>query len=166
MKRAWSYIVFFSTLVLLVSAYSERVIKADEGYTAPEIEMIHNDSVNISLANLRGKYVLVNFWDSSNAISRIATGEYDRFLRRGNTNHPFALLSVNTDSDPNMFHEIIKKDSLEGSTQFHITDIKTKNMKSDYRLDHGFSSYLINPEGKIIAINPSVETLEKYLTGR
>ena len=56
------------------------VVKADKGYTAPDIEMLANDSVNVSLDKLRGKYVLVNFWDSSNAVSRIAAGEYDRFF--------------------------------------------------------------------------------------
>lgn len=61
MKKTLSYIAFFAALILLVSAYSERVIKAEEGYTAPEIEMLANDSVNVSLQNLRGKYVLVNF---------------------------------------------------------------------------------------------------------
>ena len=61
MKKAISYILFFIAAVLLISAYSERVIKAEEGYSAPEIEMLANDSVNVSLDNLKGHYVLVNF---------------------------------------------------------------------------------------------------------
>ncbi len=165
MKKTLSYIAFFAALILLVSAYSERVIKAEEGYTAPEIEMLANDSVNVSLQNLRGKYVLVNFWDSSNAVSRIAAGEYDRFLH-ANPAHSFSLLSVNTDENPELFREVVKKDRLDPATQFHISGAKAKNLSANYRLDKGFSSYLINPQGKIVAVNPSVTTLEKYLSCR
>lgn len=127
--------------------------------------MIANDSVNVSLEKLRGRYVLVNFWDSSNAVSRIVAGEYDRFMHK-NTHKPFELLSVNTDADPTIFNEIVKKDNLDRNTQFHISDAKTKNMSSNYRLDNGFSSYLIDPQGKIVAVNPSVETLERFLSSR
>ncbi|MDE6062388.1 MAG: peroxiredoxin family protein, partial [Duncaniella sp.] len=92
MKKALTYIGLFAVLTILIASYSERVVKADEGYTAPELEMLANDSMNISLDNLRGKYVLVNFWDSSNAVSRIAAGEYDRFLH-ANHGNSFSLLS-------------------------------------------------------------------------
>ncbi len=163
MKKAFSYIAFFAALVLLISAYSERVVKADKGYTAPEIEMLRNDSVEVSLSQLRGRFVLVNFWDSENAISRIAAGEYDRFFRGKSYKKPFELLSVNTDTDPQFFKEVVKKDNLSTDTQFHITDAKMKNLEADYRLNHGFASYLINPMGKIVAINPSIESLQTYL---
>lgn len=162
MKKAISYIAFFGVLILMISAYSERVVKAEKGYTAPEIEMVNDGKSNISLDKLRGKYVLVNFWDSNSAISRIAAGEYDRFLKESPSK--FKLLSINTDDNKKLFKEIVKNDNLDTSTQFHIDDVKTRNTKNDYRLEQGFSSYLINPEGKIVAVNPSVTTLEKYLT--
>lgn len=165
MKKIFSYIAFFAAIVLLISAYSERVMKAEKGYTAPEIEMLVNDSVEVSLSQLRGKYVLVNFWDSENAVSRIAAGEYDRYFRNKTYTEPFTILSVNTDSDPKFFKEVVKKDNLEASTQFHITDAKMKNLEADYRLNHRFASYLINPQGKIIAVNPSISCLQTYLTG-
>ena len=163
MKKALTYIGLFAVLTILIASYSERVVKADEGYTAPELEMLANDSMNISLDNLRGKYVLVNFWDSSNAVSRIAAGEYDRFLH-ANHGNSFSLLSVNTDKNPDLFREIVQKDNLDTSTQFHITDAKAKNLSENYRLDSGFSSYLIDPQGKIVAVNPSVSVLENYLS--
>lgn len=164
MKKILSYIAFFGAIVFLVSAYSERVIKAEKGYTAPEIEMVKNDSTDITLDKLRGKYVLVNFWDSGSALSRIAAGEYDKFSR-STANNKFKLLSINTDDNKKLFHEIVKNDNLDSSTQFHIDEVSTKNTWKEYRLEQGFSSYLIDPQGKIVAVNPSVSTLEKFLTG-
>lgn len=166
MKKIFSYIAFFAAIILLISAYSERVMKAESGFTAPEIEMLANDSVEISLSQLRGKYVLVNFWDSENAVSRIAAGEYDRYLRSKTYTKPFTVLSVNTDTDPKFFKEVVKKDNLDIATQFHITDAKMKNLAADYRLNRGFSSYLINPQGKIISVNPTISCLQTYLTGK
>lgn len=166
MKKILSYIAFFAAIVLLISAYSERVIKAETGFIAPEIELLANDSVEVSLSQLRGKYVLVNFWDSENAVSRIAAGEYDRYFRGKTYNKPFTILSVNTDADPGFFKEVVRKDNLVSSTQFHITDAKMKNLAADYRLNHGFSSYLINPQGKIISVNPTIRCLQTYLTGK
>ncbi len=162
MKKTMSYIAFFVVMVLLISAYSQRVVKSEKGYTAPEIEALDNDSAHISLNSLRGKYVLVNFWDSNNAVSRIAAGEYDRFSKDLNDNS-FRLFSVNTDENKKLFREIVKKDNLDESTQFHIDEAKAKNLRADYRLEQGFSSYLVDPQGKIVAVNPSVKTLESYL---
>jgi len=164
MKTALSCIAFLSAVALLISAYSERIIAAKIGqHGTPEIKILANDSVNVSLDNLRGRYVLVNFWDSTNAVSRIAAGEYDRFLHR-NTHRPFELVSVNTDADRTLFHEIIKKDDLDSSTQFHISDSRSKRTAARYRVDDGFSSYLLDPQGKIVAINPTIETLERFLS--
>ncbi len=149
----------------MISAYSERVTKASGIHSAPVIEKVRNDSADISLNNLKGNYVLVNFWDSGSAISRIAAGEYDKFSRNSPDNN-FKLLSINTDANKRLFREIVKNDNLDSSTQFHIEEVKTKNALANYRLKHGYSSYLINPQGKIVAVNPSVPTLEKYLSGR
>lgn len=166
MKKIFSYVAFFAAIILLISAYSERVMTADAGFAAPEIEILANDSVEISLSQLRGKYVLVNFWDSENAVSRIAAGEYDRYLRAKTYTKPFTLLSVNTDTDPKFFKEVVRKDNLDITTQFHITDAKMKNLAADYRLNRGFASYLINPQGKIISVNPTISCLQTYLTGK
>lgn len=164
MKKAIGYIAFFAVLIFLVSAYSERVVKAEKGYSAPEIEMVSNGSKDIALSSLRGKYVLVNFWDSGSAVSRIAANEYDRFSRSKKKNK-FELLSINTDDNKKLFREIVKNDNLDNATQYHIGEVKTKNTRKDYRIEQGFSSYLINPQGKVVAVNPSVTTLEKYLSG-
>lgn len=166
MKRALAYIAFFVVLGLLIAAYSERVVKADEGFTAPPIEgLTRADSSTVSLEGLRGMYVLVNFWNSDNAVSRIAAGEYDRFAR-SETSKPLCLLSVNTDVNPQLFREIVRRDHLDEATQFHIADAEMRHRLAPYRLDRGYSSYLVDPQGKIVAVNPSVPALKQYLNAR
>ena len=162
MKKIFSYIAFFAAIVLLISAYSERVMKAEKGYTAPEIEMLVNDSVEVSLSQLRGKYVLVNFWDSENAVSRIAAGEYDRYFR-AHKRPDLRLLSVNTDDNRRLFDEIVRRDGLDSLTQFHIADIKARGISPGYHPEGGYSSYLLNPSGKIVAVNPTVQAINRII---
>lgn len=163
MKKFLGYLLFSAFALVLILVYCNRVFNADQGMVVPDIEEGINKTTEFNKSNLKGNYNLVNFWDSSNAVSRIATGEYDRLYQK-NKNKPFRLLSVNTDIDPALFDQIVKTDGLDESTQYHIRNVKGKNLRSDCRIETGFSSYLIDPEGKIAAINPSVQTLERILS--
>lgn len=161
MKRLLPYIAFVAVVGLMVWLFSRRV--DSDAVTQPRVEKLAGPAGELSLDKLKGNYVLVNFWDSSNAVSRIATAEYDRFFR----SHPgegIEMVSVNTDDDRGMYSEIARKDGLDLSRQFHIMDVKSGNLGRDYKAHDGFMSYLMNPSGKIVAKNPSVETLEKYLS--
>lgn len=63
-------IVLFAVLVISVSAYSERVFEAAEGYNAPSMT-IENSDTTLSLADMKGRYVIVTFWSSADADSRL-----------------------------------------------------------------------------------------------
>ncbi|MDE6371572.1 MAG: hypothetical protein K2K92_08805 [Duncaniella sp.] len=96
-------------------------------------------------------------------MSRIAAGEYDRYYKT----HPqsgLKLLSVNTDMNPKLFNEIIRTDGLDSLTQFHIRDIKARGLTPGYHPEGGYSSYLLNPSGKIIAVNPSVQSVQRIVS--
>ncbi len=160
-KKVIGYLSFIIVAAALIIIYCNRAFNTDEGFTTPYIEEGSNGTTNFTKSSLQGNYVLVNFWDSSNAVSRIATGEYDRLYHR---NKKFKLLSVNTDIDPTLFRQVVSNDGLDKSTQYHIKDVKGKNLRPDCRIESGFASYLIDPEGKIAAINPSVETIERILS--
>ncbi len=146
--------------VLAVWAFALRLTRQTPA--APMVREARNEAESVSLKTLKGKYVLVNFWDSHNAVSRIAAGEYDRFIR-SHKGEGIELVSVNTDDDQALFSELVNKDGLDRSTQFHIKDVKAEAILKGYKPLDGYSSYLVNPEGKIVAYNPSIETLEKYL---
>lgn len=90
MKKSMSIIAIFAVFLLSVSARTERVVQAAEGFTAPQFE-INSDSSSISLADLKGRYVLLNFWDSTDAVSRIATADYDAFARNLGNEERFCL---------------------------------------------------------------------------
>lgn len=128
----------------------------------PRLLEAANSSTQLSTSDLKGKYVLVNFWDSHNAVSRIAAGEYDRYFR-ANKRPDLRLLSVNTDDNRRLFDEIVRRDGLDSLTQFHIADIKARGISPGYHPEGGYSSYLLNPSGKIVAVNPTVQAINTII---
>ena len=126
------------------------------GRKAPNI-FLPSDTGMVSLDDLRGHHVLLNFWKSTDAQSRRAANEYTAWLRK----HPgeVELLSVNLDESEPLFREIVRIDSLIPSTQHHVSGNHGKAVSDSYQLDYGIGSLLIDPNGKIVAHNPDSETL-------
>lgn len=163
MKKFWIYTAFIAVFAFTVWIFAERITRVDPSLNShPEVQALSNEAGDVKLSDLKGKYVLVNFWDSHNAVSRIAAGEYDRFFRT-HRNSNLKLLSVNTDTNRRLFNEIVHGDGLDSLTQYHILDVKARGISPGYHPEGGYSSYLVNPSGKIIAVNPTVQTVEKII---
>lgn len=163
MKKAVSIIAFFAILLLSASAYTDNFIDAVEGSTAP-VFAVTNDSATASVDKARGKYLLLNFWSSSDASSRIRCNQYEAFARaKGNDGH-YTSLSVNFDRSENLFKEIVRIDGMNAKTQFFVQGEKAAKLISDYHLEDGYQSFLIDPEGRIIAKNPSTTLLTKLVS--
>lgn len=163
MNKTLRYVIFCIVIALMVGVFAVRVNREDTDPEAvPHIDTARNRLGTVNLDSLRGRYVLVNFWDSHNAVSRIAAGEYDRFLR-SHRNANLRLLSVNTDDNRRLYDEIVDHDGLDPATQFHITDTRRGGTSPDFHAEQGYASYLVNPAGKVVAVNPSVSVLENIV---
>ena len=165
MKKLSIFIVLILLFVVAVGTFIGRLGRSipELGINGPRLEsVVASDGNPLSVSELRGHYVLVNFWDSSNAMSRIAAGEYDRFFRT-HARRGLDLLSVNTDNNRRLFNEIVRKDGLDSLTQCHIADVKARGITPDFHPEDGYSSYLLNPSGKIVAVNPTLATIDKIL---
>ena len=152
-------IVLFAVLVISVSAYSERVFEAAEGYNAPSMT-IENSDTTLSLADMKGRYVIVAFWSSADADSRLRAYRYDEAAKLL-PQERFCLLSVNFDRSERLFREIVRRDNLSAENHIHVDGSQANRIIHDYRLTEGFKSLLIDPKGRIVAMNPSIETLTK-----
>lgn len=159
MKKSLKYIACIAVIGLAVWFFATRLSRQTPA--TPVVTEARNGENDVKINDLKGKYVLVNFWDSHNAVSRIATGEYDRFFRN-HSDSDIELVSVNTDNDHGLFSELARKDGLDLSRQFNIKDVEGGLIHSGYKPKDGYTSYLVGPDGKIVDYNPSVETLEKY----
>lgn len=158
-----SIIVFFAVLLLLGSAATNNAIDGVKGFQAPIFKVERTDSV-VSLDDMRGHWVLLQFWSSSDARSRIAGKQYtaiEQKLNDGQSAERFHLLSVNMDRSERLFREIVRRDNLSAENHIHVDGSQANRIIHDYRLTEGFKSLLIDPKGRIVAMNPSIETLTK-----
>lgn len=163
MKKTMMFIVFSAILLVSVSAHTDKVVDATNGYSVPALTL-ESENNNISLNELKGKYVLLTFWSSTDAISRVACNEYTAFEKDANAEEQFCFLSVNFDKCERLFREIVRRDNLKAETQFYVQGDNMTKIKNTFHLEDGYKSFLIDPIGRIIATNPSTATLKKILS--
>lgn len=134
------------------------------GDLAPEIIQTTPDGETIKLSDYRGKYVLVDFWDSycgpCRASHKWLRALYEKYNPKG-----FEILSVSSDTDKNRWANAIKSDSIPWT---NISDLKGFKNEAFLRYDVKFipQNYLVNPDGKIIKYRLCSESYADYELGQ
>ncbi|MCM1519994.1 MAG: peroxiredoxin family protein [Lachnoclostridium sp.] len=165
MKKTVLFIALFALLLVNLSAHTSRAVKAAEGYMAPAIELTTDDSTQLDIDNFKGKWTLVNFWDSSDPVSRIAAGEYDAMARNLSDENEFELLSINLDKNAEIFEAVVKSDGLSEGTIVNVSSPVSTQAAKAYNLDRSRNAYLINPSGVIVAVNPDARAIMHRIRG-
>lgn len=131
------------------------------GNFAPDIEFKSlSDSSDKKLSNYQGSYLILNFWRSDEAQSRLMEKQYASALEsRSENSTVIDLISINLDSDRFLANEIIRNDGLNTESQFYLGTDK-KKVEKIFNVDSDAKSYLLNPSGEIIAINPSIDYIK------
>lgn len=145
-------------VVLLISSLTSFVEKdkptggLNVGDIAPDFEiqtMSANQSVH-ELSDLKGRYVLLSFWASYDAQSRMQNASLNNALR-ASANNNVELVSVSFDEYKSVFEETVRKDQMVTPTCFVETEGESSGLFKKYRLSRGFSNYLLDDNGVIIA---------------
>lgn len=127
--------------------------------TAPEIELPDLNGKMKKLSDLRGNYVLIDFWASWCAPCRQENPNVVRLYNEFK-NKKFTVFSVSLDDKKDKWKEAIKKDNL--SWPNHVSDLK--GWQSPVVSLYGFSgiphTVLIDPDGKIIGVTLRGAALE------
>lgn len=146
------YKVIFSiflaiTALLLVSGHSGAYTGGNGAAPLGRVgvpEVIYHDSGTLSVGRVApGQDVALTLWSSDNAASRAANAFMAAEARR---NPRLTHIGVNVDESPAMFHEILRRDRLDGdSLQLHVPADEAARLLS------GFGSYRTVFRGKAVA---------------
>jgi peroxiredoxin len=131
------------------------------GQPAPEISLPNPEGEIVSLSDLKGKYVLVDFWagwckpcrEENPNVVRL----YNQYKDRG-----FEVFGVSLDRTREMWIKAIAEDGL---TWTQVSDLKYFNSEAaaKYQINAIPATYMIDPEGNILAKDLRGRSLERKL---
>lgn len=131
------------------------------GKEAPEISLQNPEGKLITLSSLRGKYVLIDFWAAWCRPCRVENPNVVRVYNEY-ADENFEILGVSLDRTREKWLDAIEQDGLPW---LHVSDLKYWRSQAaiDYQVNAIPATFLIDPEGKIIARNLRGASLEAKL---
>ncbi|MCH5319482.1 MAG: redoxin domain-containing protein [Paramuribaculum sp.] len=162
MKKTLYLLGFSIALLFSINAYTGKVYEPRTGSKAPELRIPSSDSTELKLSDYRGRYVLLSFWSSSDASSRICVKDYEQSLSSVEEGK-LKIVSMNFDRSATLFREIVRIDNMNEETQYHVEDSEASDIIRAFDLSDGFKSFLIDREGRIVAVNPSITAINELL---
>ena len=155
----------FAEYYLKVSAnpVKQAPVKADVsvGQLAPDINIPNVEGDKVSLATLRGKYVLIDFWASFCPPCREENPNVVAVYKKYHSKN-FDVYGVSLDDNKSDWYKAIKEDKLEWT---QVSDLKRweSPIAKLYGVESIPTNFLIDPTGKIIARDLRGEKLEAFL---
>ena len=156
-------------VVLLISSLTSFVEKdkptggLNVGDIAPDFKikaMSTEQQPTQNLSKMKGKYVLLSFWASYDAQSRMQNVSLNNALQ--NLSKDVKMVSVSFDDYQSVFSETIRKDKVQSSDCYLETKGEASSIFKKYNLDRGFKNYLLDDRGVIVAKNISASQLSSY----
>lgn len=157
MKKTLLTIAVLALLTLFTSAYYSAPADSRIGYKAPALVLGNGNNGLSPLQQRLGENVLLTFWTSADAESRLSNRHYDRMSRGGGKG--YVHVSVNLDRSTSVFNSIVALDNLDRSTHFTTSADAQESIIKSWRLDEGYHSFLLDGQGKIVAVDPDEKTL-------
>ncbi len=138
------------------------------GNLAPEISAVDAGGNILNLSSQRGKYVLIEFWESGNSQARANHFEMGRLYQKYRDGlfegaNGFTIFSFSIDSDKSKWLSAVKEDVIVWPMQV----IDTASWNSKPLLDYAVASlpkyYLLNGDGVILQHNIIIADLETVI---
>lgn len=191
MKKTMIVIVAFATLLLSLSAAVDERRVAAFGKQAPAV-MIEQQDREFALESMKGKWVVLAFWSSTDPVSRVAQSKLASIVSSAEAvscgsdvngseielstpagsytllpRDKVEVLSVNLDSSKRMMQEIADIDNLPESSCSRLKSGTAASAVCDaFRMDNGLRTFVIDPAGRLAIADPDESTLERLLCRR
>lgn len=131
------------------------------GQVAPDFKMNTIDGKTVKLSGLRGKYVLLDFWASWCQPCRQENPNVVKLYHQYKDKN-FTVLGVSLDKDPIAWKQAVIQDGLSWTHASELQDFESPTVRL-YQVDAIPSSFILDPQGRIIAKNLRGDELSAFL---
>lgn len=143
----------------LINSIATAQIKV--GDTIPAIILKSSNNKEINVIFFKGKYVLIDFWASWCAPCRLGNKKLSK-LHKEISQDKIEIIGISIDTDASKWLKAIEKDKIKFT---QLIDAKGFDAKTaiQFGVDELPSKFLFNPEGLLIAKNPTEEEIIKLI---
>lgn len=148
-KSIFLFLLISSVISLSFIDKNKSNVGLKIGDNAPQFSLV-NESKSIDLKKLNGNFVLISFWASYDAESRVKNAILNNAASKMNN---LQIVSVSFDEYRSIFDETINNDQLDKADCFIELKRNSSNLFKSYELNKGFTNYLLDKNGNIVAKN-------------
>ena len=154
-------------LLLATSIFSVSFIGMDShveglsvGDKAPNFTLYENKGHDMNLKMLQGNWILISFWASYDASSRIQNATLNHVV--GEVGNRVKMVSVSFDYYESIFNEVIKQYEISSENCYLARVDRSSELYKTYKIGKGFRNYLLNEKGEIVAKDITSSQLKAY----
>jgi len=170
MKNKLLLIITLTGIVFLsfINGSPEPRVGLDIGNKVPEISHPLLDGTPFNSEDLKGKMVLIDFWASYDAQSRVENPLKTKMLETYNNQEflngkDLIIVSISLDRFETPLNQVIIQDNLKAL--HHICNFRGREseLAKNFKVAEQMKNYLVDGDGRIVAVTNNIQKIDQTL---